>query len=154
MDPSASDVIAELPLLIADVFEAAGQTRRNGDRLAALAGQTQARWQLLSVVSEGEWTVPRAARRLGITRQGVQRVADALAADGLITLDHNPDHQRSALMHLTKHGQDALDTITEHARGWHEQIAASFTPAQLAVARQVLHALATANVNSADVPTN
>jgi DNA-binding MarR family transcriptional regulator len=145
MDHSASDVVGELPLLIADVFEAAGQMRRNGDRLAALAGQTQARWQLLSVVSEGEWTVPRAARRLGITRQGVQRVADALAADGLITLDHNPDHQRSALMHLTTQGQDALDTITEHARGWHEHIAPSFTSAQLAVARHVLHVLATAS---------
>jgi DNA-binding MarR family transcriptional regulator len=131
----------ELPLLIADVFEAAGAMRRQGDRLAGVAGQTQARWQLLSVVTEGEWTVPQAARRLGITRQGVQRVADALAADGLITLGENPDHQRSPLLHLTDHGRDALATITHHARRWHRQLAPSLTPADLATARRVLGAL-------------
>lgn len=144
MDPSPSGIADELALLIADVFEAAGTLRRHGDRLAGVAGQTQARWQLLSVLSDGEWTVPRAARRLGISRQGVQRVADALAADALITFDHNPDHQRSALMHLTPHGRDALDTITRVARGWHRRIAPSFTAAELATARGALQKLVAA----------
>lgn len=144
MDARSTSVADELPLLIADVFEAAGAMRRHGDRLAGFAGQTQARWQLLSVLSDGEWTVPRAARRLGITRQGVQRVADALAADALITLDRNPDHQRSALMHLTPRGRDALDTITRRARVWQEHIAPSFAPAEVATARAVLRALVSA----------
>jgi DNA-binding MarR family transcriptional regulator len=148
MNSGSLSVADELPLLVADVFEAAGAMRRNGDRLAGLAGQTQARWQLLSVLSSGEWTVPRAARRLGVTRQSVQRVADALAADGLITLDRNPDHQRSALMHLTSEGRDALGAITRHARGWHEQHASAFAPDELATARRVLAALAAAGSES------
>ena len=31
----------------------------------------------------GEWTVPRTARRLGITRQSAQRTVEVLAADDL-----------------------------------------------------------------------
>jgi uncharacterized protein YbcV (DUF1398 family) len=33
---------------------------------------------LVSVISEGGFTVPRVARRLGVTRQAVQRVANGL----------------------------------------------------------------------------
>lgn len=61
----------EMALLVADVFELAGLLRRSGKAVAAKEGQTQARWQLLSVVSDQALTVPQAARRLGVTRQGV-----------------------------------------------------------------------------------
>jgi DNA-binding MarR family transcriptional regulator len=139
---SAPDELADqLPLLVADVFEAAGAMRRNGDRLAGIAGQSQARWQVLSVLSQGEWTVPRIARRLGITRQAVQRVVDALRDDGLLRLDANPDHERSPLLRLTGDGIHALETITGHARDWHEDLAAHMSADDLAAARRVLHAL-------------
>ena len=72
------DATPQIPLLVADLYEAAGALRRHGDRLAAAAGQSQARWQLVSVASAGGWTVPRIAHRLGITRQAVERVADDL----------------------------------------------------------------------------
>ena len=60
-----------LALVVADVFELAGALRRSGDDLAGEVGQTQARWQLLSVLSEGRWTASDAARRLGVTRQAL-----------------------------------------------------------------------------------
>ena len=92
---SGADPIVELPLLIADLFEAAGAMRRRGDQIAAVAGQTQARWQVLSVLSDGHWTVPQVARRLGVSRQAVQRIVDELRNDGLVGLKPNPDHERS-----------------------------------------------------------
>src|SRR5688572_11679963 len=92
-------------LLVAEVFHAAGEMRRAGETIAATAGQTQARWQLMSVVSAGEWTVADAARELGVSRQGVQRVADDLVAEGLARYAPNPRHQRSPLLHLTGKGQ-------------------------------------------------
>jgi DNA-binding MarR family transcriptional regulator len=139
---SAPDEIADqLPLLVADVFEAAGAMRRNGDRLAGIAGQSQARWQVLSVLSQGEWTVPRIARRLGITRQAVQRVVDALGDDGLLRLHANPDHERSPLLRLTGEGIRALEMITGYARDWHEELALDMSADDLAAARRVLHAL-------------
>ncbi len=86
----------EIARLVADVFELAGLLRRSGEVVAAREGHTQARWQLLSVVSDRALTVPQAARRLGVTRQGVQRVANDLVVCGLAELRHNPDHRTTA----------------------------------------------------------
>ena|SRR5665213_19255 len=85
-------------------------------RTAATEGQTQARWQVLSVISGGDWTVPRAANRLGTSRQAVQRIANELVDDGLAAFDHNPRHRRSPLLGLTTDGRCTPDAITERAR--------------------------------------
>lgn len=139
----------ELALLVADVFECAGALRRHGDRIAAVAGQTQARWQVLSVVSEGDWTASSAARRLGVTRQAVQRVADALVADGLVTAAPNPRHQRAPLLRPTAAGRQALAAITAASQPWQRAAGAGIDPADLATTRRVLQAL-TARADTAD----
>ncbi|WP_374210620.1 MarR family winged helix-turn-helix transcriptional regulator [Dermatobacter hominis] len=126
------------PLLVADVFELAGALRRAGDRLAGAAGQTQARWQLLSVVSEGEWTVPRVADRLGLSRQAVQRVADDLAAEGLVRFDENPSHRRSRLVAITPAGRDSLAAITRLAGDWHRSTVGDLDVAAVERTHQVL----------------
>ena len=72
-------------LLIADVYELEGTSRRTSESIAAMAGQTTARWHVLSVLSTAPATVATVARRLGLARQSVQRVADGLLADGLLT---------------------------------------------------------------------
>jgi len=71
-------------LLMADVYELAGLSRRTSEAIARELGQTVARWHVLSVLSAGPCTVPATARRLGLTRQGVQRVADDLLAARLL----------------------------------------------------------------------
>ncbi len=109
-------------LVVADVFEAAGRLRRAGDAVAREHGQTQSRWQVLSVISEGSWTVPRIAERLGITRQGVQRVADELAAAGLARYERNALHARSVLLAPTAAGRRVLGTIARSARGLDERL--------------------------------
>ena len=98
----------EMALLIADVYEAAGVLRRWGESLAAAEGQTQSRWQVLSVVSDVPLTVPSAARRLGISRQAVQRTVNELADDRLVRLAPNPDHRTAGLIELTDLGREAL----------------------------------------------
>lgn len=131
-------VSAELARLVADVYELAGALRRHGEELAASAGQTQARWQLLSVVSDGAWTVPHAARRLGVSRQAVQRVADDLATDGLVRYAPNPHHQRSALLELTPRGAEKLAAINAAAHRWHSTIAVDLDRPALERTRDVL----------------
>lgn len=135
------DQALEVSLLVADLYEAAGAARRRGERLAATAGQTQARWQLLSVASEGDWTVPRIAHRLGVSRQAVQRVADELRADGLVAAESNPYHRRSPLIRLTPAGHEALAAISAAARGWNGELARALDPGDVAAARRVLRAL-------------
>ena len=87
-------------LLMADVYELAGESRRSSEKLAREQGQTAARWHLLSVLSDGSRTVASAARRLGLARQSVQRVVDDLARAGLVELHDNPDHRRAPLVGL------------------------------------------------------
>jgi DNA-binding MarR family transcriptional regulator len=129
------------PGLVAAVYRAAGALRRHGDLVAAAAGQTQARWQVLSVASAGDWTVPRIAHELGISRQAVQRVADELLRDGLAIAEPNPYHRRSPLLRLTGDGCAALAAITEAAAAWHAELDAAIGPEDAAAARRVLAAL-------------
>ena len=133
-----SDPLDELALLVADVYELSGVLRRHGETFAGGVGQTQARWQVLSVVSEGEWTVPQVARRLGVSRQAVQRVADDLDADDLVRYAPNPQHRRSALLELTPEGRRALAVITAAAGSWHAEVATGLDGAAVRRARRVL----------------
>jgi DNA-binding MarR family transcriptional regulator len=118
-------------LLVADIYELAGSLRRQGDEIAGAFGQSQARWQVLSVASEGTWTVPGIAQRLGISRQAVQRVVDDLVDDGLAALVANPAHRRSPHVALTAPGRRTLAAITAAARSWHRQIAGELSDTRL-----------------------
>ncbi|MEW2082854.1 MarR family transcriptional regulator [Streptomyces sp. NPDC005283] len=131
----------ELALLVADVFEAAGALRRAGEALAGEEGQTQARWQLMSVVSEAPLSVARAARRLGVARQGVQRIANELVRDGLAEFRENPDHRTSPLLALTGAGQRALSAITARAAAAHQAMSEGISEYDLAAVRALLQRL-------------
>lgn len=134
-DPSAIDA------LVANVLEAAGALRRHGDRQAANVGQTQARWQLLSVLSGAPRTVPAAARRLGVSRQAVQRLADALRDEGYLRADANPAHASSPLFSLTRKGRRALGALTEENEPWNLAAAGALSAEDVRTAIQVLRAL-------------
>ncbi len=113
----------EMAMLVADVYELAGLLRRAGEAIAAREGQTQARWQFLSVISDEALTVPQAARRLGVTRQAVQRVANELADDLLVELASNPDHRTSPLCRLTGDGRRILARINKIAEVENRRVA-------------------------------
>jgi DNA-binding MarR family transcriptional regulator len=130
-------------LLLADVYELAGQSRRTSDALAAELGHSAARWHVLSVVSDGPRTVSSAARRLGLTRQSVQRVVDDLVSAGQLVLRDNPDHARAPLVELTPAGRDTLDTLVRRGDADRTVLlaAAGVTAAELGAAREVLRRL-------------
>lgn len=132
-----------LALLIADVLEAAGVMRRWGEQTSALEGQTQARFQLLSVLSDEAMAVPAAAGRLGVSRQAVQRVANDLLAEGLLALQSNDHHRSSPLLALTDEGHRTLARIAARARSAHQAVADDLEAAHLEDARRVLRAVVT-----------
>ncbi len=128
-------------LVVADIFDAAGVLRRDGERTASSAGQTQARWQLLSVVSVGDWTVPMAADRLGTSRQAVQRIANKLVDDGLAASVDNPRHRRSPFLRLTDEGERVLSAITGQAQLRHKALLAKLDGINLVEVRTALRHL-------------
>lgn len=135
---------AAFALLVADLYDAAGVLRRHGEHIAASAGQTQARWQLLSVVSAGDWTVPAAADRLGTSRQAVQRIANELVSDGLAFFDDNPRHRRSPFLRLTAAGRQVLDDITHQATLRNGELLARLGDLDLTQVRAAMRRLAAA----------
>jgi DNA-binding MarR family transcriptional regulator len=96
----------------------ASQLQSAGDELARPAGQTAARWRVLAAVEEAPSPVAQVARALGLARQSVQRVADALTRDGLCRYAENPAHQRAKLLAMTDAGRDALARVQAAQRGW------------------------------------
>ncbi|MGW3338781.1 MarR family winged helix-turn-helix transcriptional regulator [Streptomyces sp. NPDC001009] len=131
----------EAALLVADVYEAAGALRRLGERTAGAEGLTQARWQVMSAVSEDALTVPQAARRLGVSRQNVQRVANDLVQLGLAVFAANPDHRGSPLLGLTENGRAALARVTARAEAAHRELFGDIPEDEIRAARTSLRRL-------------
>jgi DNA-binding MarR family transcriptional regulator len=104
--------------LVVLVFRLNGMLTAAGDALAAPAGQTSARWRVLAAVEETPMTVAQIARAWSLARQSVQRVADVLERDGLVSYEPNPAHRRASLLRLTPSGADALRQIQAAQRAW------------------------------------
>jgi DNA-binding MarR family transcriptional regulator len=136
-------------LLAIQVLRLGAMLTAAGDALAAPAGQTSARWQVLAGAENAPITVAQIARRLGLTRQSVQRIADLLERDGLAAYDDNPDDQRAMLLRLTPRGRSALAAIQRAQRAWADALGAKIGDADLRRANDVLDralaALGTAN---------
>lgn len=140
------DEIEAYRLLIADVYELAGLSRRTSEELARSAGQTAARWHVLSVVSDGPRTVPSAARRLGLAPQSVQRVVGDLLASGHLAAFENRDHARSPLIGLTPLGRETVARLFTRSAADRAEVLtrAGVSREELESAREVVRRLAAA----------
>jgi DNA-binding MarR family transcriptional regulator len=102
-----------------------------GEALGRLGGQTLARWVILDAIEDEPATVAQIARRRGIARQAVQRVADLLVQDGLAAYEPNPQHRRAKLLRPTPKGREALRTISVAQKEWADAIGAEVGAAKL-----------------------
>ena len=127
--------------LIIPVIRLEAHFSRAGEAIAAAAGQTLARWLTLEMVSDEPATVAQVARKLDLTRQSVQRIADLLAEDGLTEFVENPAHQTSKLVRLTARGRNTLRTIQAAQRAWANQVGARIGEVNLRHARRVVEQL-------------
>jgi DNA-binding MarR family transcriptional regulator len=93
-------------ILALDTFRLNGALIALGDALVAPLGLTSARWQVMGAIAEARGGLPVAgiARNMGLVRQSVQRIADELAAVGLVRFAPNPHHRRAKLVQLTERG--------------------------------------------------
>jgi DNA-binding MarR family transcriptional regulator len=97
--------------ILTEVFRLRARLVESAEDISARAGLTSARWQILGAIEHAAATVAHVARNLGLTRQGVQETADAMARDGLIEFTENPDHKRARLMVPTTKARKALDLL-------------------------------------------
>lgn len=97
--------------LVIRTFRLNGLFLAMGELMARPAGLTSARWQVLGAILREPLSVSAIARAMGLTRQSVQRLADALVSDGMAEYLLNPRHRRAKLLSPTERGLAAIDVI-------------------------------------------
>jgi DNA-binding MarR family transcriptional regulator len=114
----------------------------NGDR-GETEGLTGAQALVLTAVMNAERppTVPQIGRSLGHARQSVQRIANALIAQGLLASKENPDHKRAPLLLPTEAGLAIHSRLQDRADVWIERVTEGIDAEELAAATKTLRAL-------------
>jgi len=109
--------------LVMEVFRLNGRLLEAGDRLAKPLGLTSARWQVLGAIEEQELSVAQIAKKMGLARQNVQRIADALEKIGIVGYTPNPLHKRAKLVRLSAKGARIMQELGVRQTLWANRIA-------------------------------
>ena len=98
-----AEAVAELMLEVAQCFF---RIRDVGQKSGLITSWGAGSFGFLrSLALEGPLTVPQIAAMRPTSRQRMQRLADELAAEGLVAFLDNPKHRRSKLVRLTPAGE-------------------------------------------------
>jgi len=118
--------------LVVQLLRCDGLLVEAGDRLTRPSGQSSARWRVLAAAGTAPMSVADIARAWNLARQSVQRLADALVGDRLLSFEENPHHRRAKLAVLTPLGRQVLDEIEARQRAWAEEMGALIGAATIA----------------------
>ena len=97
-----AEAIAELMLEVAQCFFRIRAVGQKTGLITSWGGGAFGFMRSLALL--GPLTVPQIAQMRPTSRQRMQRLADELAAEGLVELIENPKHRRSKLVRLTPKG--------------------------------------------------
>ena len=98
-----AEAIAELLLEVAQCFFRLRAMGQKTGLITTWGGGSFGFMRSLALL--GPLTVPQIAQMRPTSRQRMQRLADELAADGLVEFIDNPNHRRSKLVRLTRQGE-------------------------------------------------
>jgi len=102
--------------------------------------------QAVSEIGAGESlaaveTVAWLFRNMGAHRQGVQRIVNELAKEGLIEFRPNPRHRRANLVALTARGRDIYEQADRLQIPWINTISKDIDPNEIALATRFMQTL-------------
>lgn len=136
-----SDAGAALTDVILVTFRLNGLLMNAAATMAAAGDLTASWWQVIGGVLDQPRTVADIARRMGMTRQGVQRVADLLVNRHLAEYRDNPAHRRARLLACTEAGYWAVRRVSLEQHPWADHIGDAVGADQLRTALPVLERL-------------
>ena len=99
---SKAEAVAELMLEVAQCFFRIRAVGQKTGLITSWGGGAFGFMRSLALL--GPLTVPQIAQMRPTSRQRMQRLADELAAEGLVEFIDNPKHRRSKLVRLTPEG--------------------------------------------------
>jgi DNA-binding MarR family transcriptional regulator len=131
------------------VFKVNGLIIRVGEGITNPLGQSSARWQVLGRAYEPT-TVAKMGQDIGHARQSVQRIADILATEGLVSYEDNPTDRRARFVELTSDGAEVLAEIYQRQVEWSLRIMQQLSSAQLVQIANKLEGIAQVLESSID----
>jgi DNA-binding MarR family transcriptional regulator len=139
--PEQTEAGALLTDVILTTFRLNGRLLEVAQEFAAAGEITAAWWQVLGGVLDEPRTVAEIGRRMGMTRQGVQRVADLLVERGLAEYRPNPAHRRAKLLACTEAGYWAIRRISLAVVPWGNGVGAEIGADELRSALETMRRL-------------
>ena len=132
-----------LTSLILETFRLNGALLGAGNQLTKPFELTSARWQVVGAIDlAGQpLTVAQIARRMGLARQGVQRIVNDLERLGMVAFEPNPDHKRAQLVSISKVGAKVMAAVDRAQTDWVNKVSEGLDERQLAQALKVLEAV-------------
>lgn len=141
---SATPAGTALTEMVLETFRLNGLFLEAAQELAVAGELTASWWQVIGGVLDAPRSVAEIARRMGMTRQGVQRVADLLVERGLAEYRENPAHRRAKLLAPTEAGFWAVRRISLVQHPWAERVGGEVGAADLKRALEVMRRLTAA----------
>jgi DNA-binding MarR family transcriptional regulator len=138
---SATAAGSALSDLIIATFRLNGRLMETAQEMAAEGDITAAWWQVIGGVLDEPRTVADIGRRMGMTRQGVQRIADLLVDRDLAEYRPNPAHRRAKLLACTEQGYWAVRQISLVQHPWADRLGAAVGADKLRAALETMQQL-------------
>ena len=107
---SKGEAVAELMLEVAQCFFRIRAFGQKEGFITSWGGGAFGFMRSLALL--GPLTVPQIAQMRPTSRQRMQRLADELAAEGLVEFIDNPKHRRSKLVRLTRKGETSYRELS------------------------------------------
>ncbi|QPJ61492.1 MAG: MarR family transcriptional regulator [Candidatus Nitronauta litoralis] len=113
--------------LILNLLELTSAMESKGQEIVKPHKQTLSNWKVLTAAGCDNFTVSQIARRMGLSRQAVQKIANSLVEQGLARYVENPDHKTSPIVALTKQGHALDEAIVQDHIVWSNAFSKNFT---------------------------
>ena len=116
--------------LVDQVIRLAGRLATARKMTSGIAGMRTTHWLVLTAICRASSppTVARIARSFGHNRQGVQRIANALEARGMIAFADDAGDRRAKLLIPTEVGRAAFAIADREGWEWADRLAAGLSP--------------------------
>ncbi len=125
--------------LMLEVLQTFHRLRAIGAEEGAVTPGGGGSWGLMRSLAEGgPQTVPMIARARPVSRQHIQKLADELAAEGLVEFVENPEHRRSKLVRLTASGRARYKAVSGRIQALADELGHGLDAKKVAVAADVL----------------
>ena len=134
-----SAAIAELMLEVAQCFFRLRSLGQKTGLITSWGGGAFGFMRSLALV--GPLTVPQIAQMRPTSRQRMQRLADELAAEGLVEFVDNPRHRRSQLVRLTSKGEARYRDMSAQLIAIASTMGAGLSEAEIRKTSEILRAL-------------